>query len=103
MKRALSLFTASLAAVSIIDSAHAEGGYHPPPEMIGRSDFIAVITIERVSTLPKTQHPLWSYGQRAHAIVERNIKGALPRAIEIYGDENFVCQQTELSPGRSVA
>ena len=39
MKRALSLFTASLVAVSIIDSAHAEGGYHPPPEMIGRSDF----------------------------------------------------------------
>jgi hypothetical protein len=36
-------------------------------------------------------------------VVERNIKGALPRAIDIYGDENFVCQQTELSPGRYLA
>jgi hypothetical protein len=94
---------ACAASLSLVAGAHGEGGYHPPPEMIRRSDFIAVITIGRVTPLPKTQHPRWNYGQRAHAVVERNIKGALPRAIAIYGDENFVCQQTELSPGRYVA
>jgi hypothetical protein len=103
MRPVLSIFAASLAASLIVDGAHAEGGYHPPPEMIRRSDFIAIIAIERVTSLPKIPHPRWSYGQRAHAVVERNIKGALPRAIDIYGDENFVCQQTELSPGRYVA
>ncbi|MEY2572089.1 MAG: hypothetical protein QOJ87_302 [Verrucomicrobiota bacterium] len=36
-------------------------------------------------------------------MVQRNIKGALPRAVDIYGDENFVCQQTELASGTYLA
>ena len=98
-------FTLIACAVSLclVAGAHGEGGYHPPPEMIRRSEFIAVITIERVTPLSKPERPRWQYGQRARAVVERNVKGALPRAIDIYGDENFVCQQTALSPGRYLA
>jgi hypothetical protein len=71
--------------------------------MIRLSEFIAIVTIDRVTPLPKTERPRWQYGQRAHAVVERNVKGALPRAIDIKGDENFFCQQKELSPGRYLA
>jgi len=97
------IVTVCLAWLCIVFRAHGEGGYHPPDEMIWLSEFIGIITIDRVSPLPKTEHPRWQFGQRAHATVERNLKGTLPRAIDIYGDENLVCQQTELSRGRFLA
>ena len=103
MHRASSILIAGLTSLCMLGRAYAEGGYHPPREMIRLSEFVAVLTIDRVTPLPKTERPRWHYGQRAHAVVERNVKGALPRAIDIYGDENFVCQQTELSPGRYLA
>ncbi len=78
--------------------AHAEGSYSQPDEMIRRSIFIAVVIIDGITSLPKTQDPIWTFGQRAHATVERNIKGVLPHAIDIYGGENFVCQQTSFHP-----
>lgn len=101
-RTAFALISCIVLPVLVVD-ARAEGGYHPPSEMIRRSQFIAIIVIDHVALLPKTEHPRWWFGQRAHAVVERNIKGALPHAIDIYGDENFVCQQTELSPGRYLA
>ena len=103
MHRVTSMLVVGLASLCMLGRAHAEGGYHPPREMIRLSDFIAIVTVDRVSPLPHTERPRWSFGQRAHATVERNIKGALPRAIDIYGDENFVCQQTELAPGTYLA
>jgi hypothetical protein len=103
MARITSTLMASIAGLCIVTTAHGEGGFHPPTKMIRLSDFIAIVIIDRVTPLPKTERPRWQFGQRAHAIVERNVKGALPRDIDIYGDENFVCQQTELSPGRYLA
>ena len=99
MPRAISIVIAGVASLFMLGRAHAEGGFHPPREMIRLAEFVAVVTIERVTPLPKPERPRWTFGQRARAVVERNIKGALPRAIDIYADENFVCQQTELSPG----
>ena len=90
-------------AALIVRDARAEGGYHPPDEMIDRSEFIAVVTVSHVEPLEKTESPRWSFGQRAHAVVQQNIKGTLPRQVELYGDENHVCQQTELRPGTFVA
>jgi hypothetical protein len=92
-----------IALACAIPKPHAEGGYSQPDEMIRRSKFIAVVIIEGLTPLPKTQDPIWTFGQRAHATVERNIKGVLPHAIDIYGGENFVCQDTELAPGRYLA
>jgi hypothetical protein len=83
----------------MLGQAYAEGGFHPPREMIRLSEFITIVTVDRVTPLPKPERPRWTFGQRAHAVVQRNIKGALPRAIDIYGDENFVCQQTKLASG----
>src|SRR4051794_37576064 len=103
MSRAPVTLIACLGLLCIAISAQGEGGYYPPTEMIRRSEFIATITVDRVTSLPKPDRPRWQFGQRAHAVVEHNIKGALPRAIDIYGDENFVCQQTQLSPGRYLA
>jgi hypothetical protein len=82
---------------------HGEGGYFQPDEMIRRSHHIAVVIIDGITSLPKTQDPIWTFSQRAHARVERSIKGVLPHAIDIYGGENFVCQHTELAPGRYLA
>jgi hypothetical protein len=100
MPRATLIVIAALASLCMLATAHAEGGYRPPSEMIRLSEFIAIVTIERVTPLPKPERPRWQFGERARATVERNVKGALPRAIDIYGDENFVCQQTQLSAGR---
>src|SRR5437764_2787215 len=103
MRRTTLKLLGCLGAAYVATHALAEGGYHSPREMIRRSDFVAIVIIDRIEPLPKTERPRWSFGQRAHALVERNIKGALPRVIDIYGDENFVCQQTELAPGRFLA
>ena len=103
MPRATLIVIAAIASLRMLGSAHAEGGFRSPREMIRVSEFIAIVSIDRVTPLPKPERPRWQFGQRAHAVVERNVKGAQPRAITIYGDENFVCQQTELSPGRYLA
>jgi hypothetical protein len=103
MQRGRFVIIAAIAWLCIVGYAYAEGGYHQPREMIQKSQFIAIITIESVAQLPKPEHPRWHFGQRAQAVVERNVKGALPRTIDIYGGENFVCQETTLSPGRYLA
>ena len=36
----------------------------------------------------------------ARASVSQNVKGELPVQIEIYGEENNVCQETRLEPGK---
>jgi hypothetical protein len=92
-----------IALACATSNAHAEGGYSQPDEMIRRSKFIAIVIIDGITSLPKTQDPIWTFGQRAHATVERNIKGVLPHAIDICGGENFVCQHTELAAGRYLA
>ena len=102
MSRPTVFLIGCMALVCGTPKAHAEGGYCQPDEMIRRSDHIAIITIERVVPLPKTEWP-WAYGQLAHARVEREIKGALPPTVDLYGEENFVCQTTQLSPGRFLA
>jgi hypothetical protein len=94
---------AAIASLCIAGHAQAEGGYHKPRKMIEDSQFIAIISIKSVAQLPKPEHPRWHFGQRAQAVVERNVKGALPRTIDIYGGENFVCQETTLSLGRYLA
>lgn len=81
---------------SVVGEVFGEGGYYPPDEMIARSEFISIVTIRRVEPLKKTDVPRWSFGEEAHAVVEQNIKGTLPRQIQIYGSENFMCQQTAL-------
>jgi hypothetical protein len=102
MPRSTVIVVGCIALACAAPRAHAEGGYCQPNEMIRRSDSNAIITIEQVEPLPKIKWP-WAYGQRANARVERNIKGALPATIDIYGEENFVCQETKLSQGTFLA
>ncbi len=99
MRRSTVIIVGCIALAWAAPKAHAEGGYCQPDEMIRRSDYIAIITIGQVVPLPKIRWP-WDYGQRANVRVERNIKGTLPPTIDIYGEENFVCQTTLLSQGR---
>ena len=96
MKRVLFLLTVLLCEARAL----GEGGYYPPDWMIAQSDFIAVISVRSVEELEKTEKPRWYFGQLARATVERTVKGELPKEIEIYAGENFVCQQTYFQPGR---
>jgi hypothetical protein len=79
--------------------AMAKAYFAPWEEMVGRADHIAVMTIEAPQVVSVKGHH-WTYSQKAPAVVERNIKGSLPRNVNLYGGEDFICARVNYSPGR---
>ena len=77
----------------------AKAYYAGEMEMIQGSEVITIVNVtqvEQTSTVGK----VWSYRQRAHATVERMIKGELPSKITLHGEESFICAQVRFKPGR---
>ena len=58
--------------------AFAKAHYAGEVEMIQSSEVIAIVNVTRVEQT-NTAGRVWTYGQRAHATVEKTIKGELPR------------------------
>lgn len=91
------LFAASLAGA--VPHADAKAYYAPEDEMIERAEVIAIVDISRVEKA-KTKSQPFDYGEIAHATVQQTLKGKLPKEINLYGGESFICAQVHFTPGR---
>jgi hypothetical protein len=99
--RLLSLFV-MLTLVAFQPAAWSKAYFAPAPEMIQSSPHIAVIEITGVERT-ETQGGHWTYSQKAHAKVHRNIKGQLAKTVTLYGGENFLCARVQYQPGHYLA
>ena len=71
-------------------------------EMVQGSVAIAVLDISKVEAVEaKGDH--WTYRERAQATVDRMLKGSLPRQVQLFGNESFICAQVRFQPGRYLA
>ena len=91
------LFAASLAGT--VPHADAKAYYAPEDEMIERAEVIAIVDISRVEKAETKSQP-FDYGEIAHATVQQTLKGKLPKEINLYGGESFICAQVHFKPGR---
>jgi hypothetical protein len=73
--------------------------YAPAGEMVRRSEFIAVVDVQRVRAVDERGRT-WRYAQAADAVVLRTYKGRLPARIAIHAQEDFICSRVEFRPGR---
>jgi hypothetical protein len=73
----------------------------PKTEMIRDAAVIAIVHIDKVEST-EMRAAKWLYHQRAHAKVERLIKGTLPwKDLSLFGDTPYVIEgQAHFSPGR---
>lgn len=75
--------------------------YYGKIEMIRRSEVIAIVNITSVEST-QTKGEGWTYSQVAKADVEKVLKGAVPKTIELYGGEDFTCAQCLFGKGRAL-
>jgi hypothetical protein len=85
--------------VGSVAGVHARARYKSKAEMIQTAEVIAVVEVTSVSTA-NTIGKHWTYQQKATATVERVLKGELPSAPALYGDEDFICAQCRFAVGR---
>jgi hypothetical protein len=68
-------------------------------EMVQGSVAIAILDISKVEAVEaKGDH--WTYRERAQATVDRTFNGSLPRQVQLFGNETFICEQVRFQPGR---
>jgi hypothetical protein len=79
--------------------AWAKAAYVGEDEMIRQAEVIALVDISRVEQA-ETKGGQFDYREIAHATVRQTLKGALPQAVNLYGDETFICAQVRFAPGR---
>lgn len=82
--------------------ALAKAYYASKPEMIERSCAIAIIQVKDVKKV-FTSGESFDYNELAHVDVEKVLKGTLPSSIELLADENFICAQCRVKPGKYIA
>lgn len=92
----------SAIAVWLISSAPdllAKAYFAGAQEMVQGSVAIAILDISKVEAVEaKGDH--WTYRERAHATVDRTLKGSLPQRVQLFGNETFICAQVRFQPGR---
>jgi hypothetical protein len=89
----------SLIVVGLAAGAYAEAYYASSVEMIETASAIAIVQIAQVEAVEQAGERV-KYGQKALASVEQVVKGELPDRIALYGDEDFICAQVHLAPGK---
>jgi len=87
--------------LALVLAAHswARPYYAPAGEMVRRSEFIAIVDVQRVRAVD-ARGGSWRYAQAADAVVLRTYKGRLPARIAIHAQEDFICTQVDFRPGR---
>lgn len=85
-----------------VSTASAKAYYAPKSEMIENSCAIAIIHVKDAKEV-KSKGVHWDYNELANVDVEKVIKGTLPPSIELLGDENFICEQCKVTPGKYLA
>jgi hypothetical protein len=79
--------------------AFAKAYFATEEEMIERAEVIAIVDISLVERAETNSQP-FTYSEVAHATVHQTIKGTLPRTVDLYGGESFICAQVHFAPGR---
>ncbi len=92
-------FLCILGLVGFAPQSFAKAYYAPLNEMIRYSEFIAIVEISRVEKTATKSKP-FDYSEIAHATVQKNIKGILPKSIKLHGGESFICAQVHYNVGR---
>ncbi len=78
-------------------TASAKARFAGKEEMVREAEAIVVVTITKVEKAEaKGKH--WTYAQKA--TVEQCLKGGLTGAVDIYGQEDFICARCDYKPGR---
>lgn len=97
-----SLLIASLGILASAHHAFAKAYFQTETELVTKATAIAVIEIAE-PTRTEQKGAIWTYRQTATAKVLDRIKGNLPDAIALFGDETFICAQCHLAAGRYLA
>lgn len=82
-------------------SAFAKAYFAKKEEMIKQSEYIAIVNIKHIE---KTEQKgaIRTYHRKATGSVEKTLKGKIEADIEIFGMEDFICAQCNLSEGRFI-
>lgn len=97
MRRTACLLIALLAA----GTAFGKARFASKNEMIREADAIVVADVTAVEKTNRATSG-WTYRQRAVAQVEQCLKGQVQGAIELFGQETFICAQCNFETGRQL-
>ena len=98
VRRFLTLLSVS-SLFAMVPHLYAKAYFASESEMIERAEIIAIVNISAVEQAETKSTP-FNYYEIAHATVEQTLKGTLPKAVKLYGAENFICAQISYTPGR---
>ena len=88
--------------ISSAPALFAKAYFASAQEMVQGSVAIAILDISKVEAVEaKGDH--WTYRERAQATVDRTLKGSLPKQVQLFGNETFICAQVRFQPGRYLA
>lgn len=95
----MKIVTLFLTLLLTTPSAFGKAAFYGKKETIEKSEAIAIVNITKVE-MARVKRGGWTYSERAHATVERTLKGGLAGKATLHGGENFICAQVRYEPGR---
>ncbi len=98
MKSLLGLFVFAWVLASS-PAVWAKAYFADAKEMVEQSVAIAIVDIESVKAVEE-KGSIWTYRERAQAKVQQQLKGSLPKNVQLFGQETFICAQVRFQPGR---
>src|SRR6185503_19814207 len=97
MKKTLYLFLFFCLAYQT--NAFSKAYFAPKDEIIERADIIAIVYITKTEKAAQKGHS-WTYSKKATGQVLEVIKGNLPKKVDLYGGEDFICAQNNFIEGK---
>jgi hypothetical protein len=93
------LFALLMLVAFLPRDVYAKAYFAMKDEMIEKADIIAVVDIVKVEKI-ESKGSVWTYSQKAIAKVEQLLKGKIPKEVNIYGMEDFICAQCHYEVGK---